>query len=275
MSWDPCFTLKIIQKCAENIAEHRKNNTWELKNDDSLVTPIDKANERFLRENLVKNGEYFLGEESIDEITPEYLENALEGPTYIVDPIDGTAPFAHGLPLWAISVGYMEKGFLTDGCIMMPDLNEAYISCGEDVLFTGDIMVPLDKWQKLPKRNDAWSIGAMLITGQEYTKKHLIPVKNPILVPGSAVQSFSTLLSGKVIAYIGHMKLWDVAGSIPLLRRMGFICRLTNGIIFDGHVRCGAFDFSAGPGKMWRFTSDIITALPHIHPEIEKLLDYN
>ena len=273
MSWNPEKTLDAVRECVRNISEHRGTCHWDLKSDKSLVTDIDKSNEAILRKNLENDGDLFLGEESVSGITPEYFRKIIGGTAYIVDPIDGTAPFAHRLPLWAISVGYSEKGLITDGCIVLPDLNEAYISHGEDVLFSRDVNAPLQDWIKLQPPCEKWSEGAMLITGQDFTKRHLLNFKNPVLVPGSAVQSFSALLSGKAIAYIGHMKLWDVAGSISLLRRMGFCVRLLkNGQEFNGEISDDFFVLDFASDRLWAFNSDLVTTMPDNHKHVNELL---
>ena len=272
MSWDPQKALSAIRKCIENINKNRKNLSIDTKYDKSLVTNIDKSNEAILRDCLEQDGDLFLGEESVDKMSQEHFEEILKGNAYIVDPIDGTAPFAHRLPLWAISVGYSEQGTITNGCIAMPDMHEAYISIGNDVLFTNDLNAPLEKWQKLTSPALPWSVGAMIITGQAFTKKHRLYFDNPVLSPGSAVMSFSALLSGKAIAYVGNMKLWDVAGSIPLLNRMGFRLRLRDGDkVFTGSISKDFFDL-AFPDPSWAFISEIVCTMPQYHAPFEDIL---
>ena len=272
MSWNPEKVLDALHKCLQNINANRNNLSVETKYDKSLVTNLDKSNEAILRNCLEQDGDFFMGEESVDKMTESQFAGLMKGNAYIVDPIDGTAPFVHRLPLWAISVGYSEHGTLTNGCIMLPDMHEAYISVGDDVLFTDDICAPIEKWKKLMPPAIQWSVGAMIITGQTFTKKHRLFFKNPILSPGSAVMSFSALLSGKAIAYVGDMKLWDVAGSIPLLNRMGFQLRLREkNNVFTGKISSECFDISF-PNPAWAFNSEIMCARPPIHAEMESLL---
>ena len=272
MSWDPQKALSAIRKCIENINENRKDLSIDTKYDKSLVTNIDKSNEAILRECLEQDGDLFLGEESVDKMSQGQFEDILKGNAYIVDPIDGTAPFAHKLPLWAISVGYSEQGKITNGCIVLPDMHEAYISIGDDVLFTNDLNAPLETWQKLPQPAMKWSVGAMIITGQDFTRNHKLRFKNPILSPGSAVMSFAALLSGKAIAYVGNMKLWDVAGSIPLLNRMGFSIRMRDsGKCFKGLISPQFFDLSF-PNPTWAFISEITCTGIRRQAALERLL---
>ena len=41
---------------------------------------------------------------------------------WAIDPIDGTSNFALGLPLWGISIGYLENGYPRLGAIALPEL---------------------------------------------------------------------------------------------------------------------------------------------------------
>ena len=77
------------------------------------VTVLDRDTETFLRQGLraafPEHG--LLGEEHADDIVAdaEYV--------WVIDPIDGTANFSSGLPLWGISVGLLQYGAPVVGCI--------------------------------------------------------------------------------------------------------------------------------------------------------------
>ena len=88
-----------------------------------LVTAADLAIESFLRERLVAMlpGSTFLGEEG----SPK---TALSGYTWIVDPVDGTTNFAHGLPFVAISIALCHEGEVIMGIVNAPLINECFTS---------------------------------------------------------------------------------------------------------------------------------------------------
>jgi len=46
--------------------------------------------------------------------------------TWVIDPIDGTANFLHGIPLWAISIGFIHEGRLEIGLVYCPPLDEMF-----------------------------------------------------------------------------------------------------------------------------------------------------
>lgn len=86
------------------------------KKQDSPVTALDRDIETFLRTELRQRfpSHGLLGEEHADDIAAEaeYV--------WVIDPVDGTANFASGLPLWGISIGLLQHGVPVVGCIFVP-----------------------------------------------------------------------------------------------------------------------------------------------------------
>jgi myo-inositol-1(or 4)-monophosphatase len=74
-------------------------------NETNLVTEIDKASEKYITDFIKKNypGHDILAEESGENKSgSEYL--------WVVDPLDGTTNFAHGLPIFSVSIGLQRNG---------------------------------------------------------------------------------------------------------------------------------------------------------------------
>jgi len=65
-----------------------------------------------------------LGEEESHERDPSQ-------PRWIVDPIDGTVNFSHGMPFWCVSVAVEHEGRTLAGTIYAPELNELYTATAD------------------------------------------------------------------------------------------------------------------------------------------------
>jgi myo-inositol-1(or 4)-monophosphatase len=153
-----------------------------------------------------------IGEESADGWTQAAIDTALTGATWVVDPIDGTAPYANQLPTWGISLGLMVDGVLTDGALFLPRTGEMFITSGEDVLFERGARNP-EYWRfdaLAPLRPDlrAYDSTAMVSLPREIIHTGRFSGPNPIQSNGSAVYSIAKLLTGSYICYVARVKLW-------------------------------------------------------------------
>src|SRR3984885_2634195 len=76
------------------------------------VTEADRAVDALLRQNLLRDGEGWLSEETADH--PSRLDKER---VWIVDPLDGTREFVKGLPEFCVSIGFVENGVPVAGGI--------------------------------------------------------------------------------------------------------------------------------------------------------------
>lgn len=97
----------------------RQDLAVELKADDTPVTAADRAAETMLRGLLVESypDDAILGEEFPDR-------EGTSGYRWILDPIDGTKSFIHGVPLYGTLIGLEHGGESVLGVIRMPALRE-------------------------------------------------------------------------------------------------------------------------------------------------------
>jgi myo-inositol-1(or 4)-monophosphatase len=95
-----------------------------MKGPADFVTSADKRTEKILIEELsrARPGYGFLGEES----------GAIEGKDkthrFIIDPIDGTTNFLHGIPHFAISIGLEREGQLVTALVYNPATDEMFVA---------------------------------------------------------------------------------------------------------------------------------------------------
>lgn len=110
--------------------QHRRFTTGASSNEKlnsvDLVTEVDKAVEAFVTRAIQDRypSHAFVGEETYDSSSQRFDDNA--GPTWIVDPIDGTTNFIHGFPFVACSIGLAIGGRPVVGVIHNPFLGQTY-----------------------------------------------------------------------------------------------------------------------------------------------------
>jgi myo-inositol-1(or 4)-monophosphatase len=92
------------------------------------VTEADRELDTVLRKELLRAGEGWLSEESVDD--PVRLQHSR---VWVVDPLDGTREFVKGIPEFCVSIGFVENGRPVAGGIYNPATDETFlgaIDCG-------------------------------------------------------------------------------------------------------------------------------------------------
>jgi myo-inositol-1(or 4)-monophosphatase len=97
------------------------------------VTEADRAVDAVVRENLLRDGEGWLSEESADD-----MSRLDKRRVWVVDPLDGTREFIQGIPEFCVSIGFVEDGRPVAGGICNPATNETVIGAVDSgVLYNG------------------------------------------------------------------------------------------------------------------------------------------
>ena len=86
------------------------------------VTEADRALDAVLRQTLLRDGEGWLSEESVDD--PIRLQRSR---VWVVDPLDGTREFVKGIPEFCVSIGFVENGRPVAGGIYNPATDETFL----------------------------------------------------------------------------------------------------------------------------------------------------
>jgi myo-inositol-1(or 4)-monophosphatase len=132
----------------------------EYKGPRELVTEIDRRVERFLEREL--RGAFpeisIYAEEEIQE------EEAAEG-RWIVDPLDGTTNFVHGLPTFGVSIGLQRAGRIDAAVVYAPYVDELFFAeRGRGAYFNSDRI-------RLEVTDTSRLIEALLSTGFAYDRQ--------------------------------------------------------------------------------------------------------
>ncbi len=105
----------------------------EYKSGHDPVTEADRAVDVALRQALLRGGEGWLSEETVDDYS-----RLSQSRVWVVDPLDGTREFIAGVPEFCMSIAYVDKGLPVAGGICNPATGETFLgSLDSGVLYNG------------------------------------------------------------------------------------------------------------------------------------------
>jgi len=200
---------RIVRIAGEIALRHFGHTTATRKKDNTLVTAADGEIERYLRDELSSAfpGDTLLGEEMmICEGCRERL--------WAIDPIDGTAAYAAGLPVWGVSVGLLVDGESVAGVFYMPVTGEYYCCDGRTARLNGQ---PIHVDDSARVDNET-----LLCVTSEAHRHYRVDFVGKTRAFGSSAAHICYVAKGAAAAaMLGHLALWDVAGALPVLRAAG------------------------------------------------------
>jgi myo-inositol-1(or 4)-monophosphatase len=225
-----------------------------LKGPGDFVSTADERTERILIEELsrARPGYGFLAEET----------GTLDGPDkshrFIIDPIDGTTNFLHGVPIFAISIALEREGQLVSGVVYNPVTDEMYVAERGHGAYLNDKRLRVAARKSLKQSLIATGIPFMGRGGHERSLaevRAVIATTTGVRRCGSAALDLAGVAAGRFDAFWERgLNPWDIAAGILLVREAG-------GVVTD-------LEGGARPME----TSQILAANEALHPQLLKLL---
>ena len=225
--------LAIVEESGAIIsANHAHHHTIRHKGRIDLVTETDIAVEAFLKERLatLTPEAGFLAEESAEDLS-------LPDTCWIIDPVDGTTNFAHGLPLTVTSVAYRLNGEIVLGIVNAPLLRECFIAeKGKGAWRNGE---------RISVSSVAACENALVSTGFPYEiarrVDEILERMRPVLSScqgvrrcGAAALDLAWTACGRFDAfYEDELKPWDMAAGALLVTEAGGTVSNLDGSPFD------------------------------------------
>jgi myo-inositol-1(or 4)-monophosphatase len=186
-----------------------------------FVSTADQRTERILLEELTKArpGYAFLLEEG----------GAVEGPDkthrFIIDPLDGTTNFLHGIPQFAISIALEREGQLQSAVVFNPVTNELFTAERGHGAYLNDRRLRVAARERLPDCVIATGTPFHGTDGHEQFSAELsrvMPEVAGIRRFGAASLDLAWVAAGRFDAYWERdISAWDVAAGILLVREAG------------------------------------------------------
>jgi myo-inositol-1(or 4)-monophosphatase len=186
------------------------------------VTEADKAVDTVLHQNLLREGEGWLSEESADD-----LSRLQKSRVWVVDPLDGTREFVAGIPEFCVSVAMVEDGRAVAGGICNPATNEMFLGSLESgVLYNGKPARPSQR---------TTLDGALVLASRSEVKrgewKHFEKANFKVRPMGSVAYKLALVSAGlaDITFTLVPKNEWDVAAGAALVESAGgFVRTLDN-----------------------------------------------
>lgn len=214
--------IKRTRDAGVEIAETKSSST-------DIVTAADRASEELIaaRIRAARPEDGILGEEGSDSV-------GTSGVRWVVDPIDGTVNYAHGLPAYAVSIGVEVDGAIAVGVVLSPATGLEYTAVhgggawrnGEPIRVAAP--VALDK----ALVGTGFSYERDLRISQTKTFARLLPQIADIRRIGSCALDLCAIADGSLDAYVeeGIGGAWDYAAGALIAQEAGADVEVLTGV---------------------------------------------
>jgi len=203
-----------------------------------FVSNADLKAEKIIIEELKKAKPNYsiISEENGIEINND------ENNTWIIDPIDGTMNFLHGIPHFAISIALKSNNEIVSGLIFDPIKNEMFYAEKNNGAFFNNHRIRVSKKNKLNE--------CLFATGGKIEQELDLQYRKS----GSAALDIAYVAAGRYDGYFQHeLNIWDIAAGIILVKEAG-------GLVSD-------IDLSKTKNL------DVIASSPDIHQKMLEKID--
>ena len=171
-----------------------------------FVTNADLKAEKIIIEELKKGRPNYsiLSEES------ENKQVKKSSNTWIIDPIDGTINFLHGIPHFSISIALKSENEIVSGLIFDPIKNEIFYAEKNNGAYFNNHRIRVSKKNQIDE--------CLFVTGGKLNKQLDLVYRRS----GSAALDMAYVAAGRYDGYFQHkLNIWDIAAGIILIKEAG------------------------------------------------------
>src|SRR6202162_6116823 len=241
--------INVMVKAARRAGRSLKRDLGEIENlqvslkgPANFVSLADKRAEQMLLEDLTKArpGYGFIGEEG----------GAREGQdkthTWIVDPLDGTTNFLHGIPQFAISIGLQREDTISAGVIYNPANDELYIAERGKGAFLNDQRLRVAGRRQLADCVIGCGLPHIGRGDLGLSRREMTEIQNRVAGLrrfGAASLDMAFVAAGRLDGpWERNLQPWDMAAGLDMVRGAGGTVSCVDGNsdpLKTGHVICG------------------------------------
>jgi len=236
--------IKAARKAGRSLVKDFReveNLQVSMKGAGDFVSRAEFASEAILKEELMGARPTYgwVGEES-DEI-------AGDDPTrrWIVDPLDGTTNFLHGMPHWSVSIALEHKGQIVAGVIFDPAKDEMFFAEKGAGAWMNESRLRVSGRNRMIESVFATGLpfgGRPELPAALQDLARLLPVTAGVRRWGSAALDLAYVAAGRYDGFWERrLNIWDIAAGIVIVREAGgLVTPITEdgNLMEDGSILC-------------------------------------
>lgn len=215
-------TIETAAKAATFIREEREHFSYrqaEIKGLNDLVSYVDKASEAM----IVKELQRILPEAGF--VVEENSVQGLKAYNWIVDPLDGTTNFVHGIPCYAVSIALEHQGTILLGVVHEVSRNECFYAAQGIGAFLNGKPIKVSERQTLSESLVATGFPIYNFSRLDHylaVFTHLMKNTHGLRRIGAAAVDLCYLACGRVDVYFEYnLHPWDVAAGGLIVKEAG------------------------------------------------------
>lgn len=206
-----------------------KQHEVKMKGVIDLVTEIDKQSEDYLigRIHNMHPSDMITGEES------GIHHSSGSANQWLVDPLDGTVNYAHGVPIFSVSIAYAKNGIVELGVVYDPMQDECFSAVRGKGAFRNDTPIHVSAVEEM--------VGAMLCTGFPYDVhtneennlnyfNSFVKTSQAVRRLGSAALDLCYVAAGRLDGFWElSLNAWDIAAGMLIVEEAGGVVTTMQG----------------------------------------------
>ena len=205
-----------------------------------FVTEVDQGAEAIIIETLLTAypGHGILAEESGQEHGAKDSDYV-----WIIDPLDGTTNFIHGLPVYCVSIALAVKGKIEQAVVYDPTRNDLFTATKGRGAFLNDRRIRVSK--RIRMTESLISTGFPFRPGDDFQTylammAEVMPRCAGLRRPGAAALDLAYVAAGRTEGFFeAGLQIWDMAaGSLLVTEAGGLIGNFTGDANFLEHKEC-------------------------------------
>ena len=207
------------------------------------VTEADRAVDDILRKTLLRAGEGWLSEETVDDFTRLDKQRV-----WVVDPLDGTREFVQGIPEFCVSIAMVENGIPVAGGICNPATDELILGSRETgVTYNGQSAQPSQRKELrgalvLASRSEVKRGEWKQFESSDFTTRPMgsVAYKLGLVAAGRADVTFTLVPKHEWDVAAGAALVLSAGGFVQTLENTDLKCNQKKPLI-TGLIACGPY----------------------------------